>query len=309
MDSNSASHVEIACVPAKVPKRISYRILRLPEPHSNGGARLGCTLSEGVAGSVLRNPILWNSAHPPRLPTVRERIRKIRNEYGNRTVLLGGPPCQSYSVAGRVRNAVKADYNADEDEASVSIFAVCKSTWTTSASRGRHGKREGNDFRSPRRQTDFSSRLGPSAPRGQCKSLPTVCLVFTTSNPEMEARSPAKGFSCARRRTWRAAVTASGLRYLHPNRYCPRPSRARPAKPYIEASLTISVHDVIGAMPALRSRLSRKDHDASWRHAIREACEIAWEFRPAMEQDQEEYFLSSDQTGERVDTRPHSTHS
>ena len=47
---------------------------------------------------------------------VRERIAEIRSEHGGRTVLLGGPPCQAYSVIGRSRNAGNARYNADEDD-------------------------------------------------------------------------------------------------------------------------------------------------------------------------------------------------
>ena len=47
---------------------------------------------------------------------VRKRIAKIRAAHGDRTVLLGGPPCQSYSVAGRARNVGNADYDPAKDE-------------------------------------------------------------------------------------------------------------------------------------------------------------------------------------------------
>ena len=47
---------------------------------------------------------------------VKRRIALVRELHGGRTVLLGGPPCQSYSVVGRSRNSGNAHYNADKDE-------------------------------------------------------------------------------------------------------------------------------------------------------------------------------------------------
>ncbi len=45
-----------------------------------------------------------------------ERIERLRDEHGGRTVLLGGPPCQSYSVVGRSRNAGNLLYDPDRDK-------------------------------------------------------------------------------------------------------------------------------------------------------------------------------------------------
>ena len=47
---------------------------------------------------------------------VQKRVREISEKHGSRTVLLGGPPCQSYSVAGRARNVGNASYDPDKDE-------------------------------------------------------------------------------------------------------------------------------------------------------------------------------------------------
>ena len=44
------------------------------------------------------------------------RITEIRNTYGGRTILIGGPPCQAYSLVGRSRNAGITGYLPHEDE-------------------------------------------------------------------------------------------------------------------------------------------------------------------------------------------------
>ena len=46
---------------------------------------------------------------------VRRRIARLREQYGSRILLLGGPPCQSYSIIGRSRNVANMDYNPKKD--------------------------------------------------------------------------------------------------------------------------------------------------------------------------------------------------
>lgn len=49
----------------------------------------------------------------------RARVEKlldpIKKRYGNRTILIGGPPCQVYSLAGRSRNAGNPNYQGELD--------------------------------------------------------------------------------------------------------------------------------------------------------------------------------------------------
>ncbi|MBC3216693.1 DNA cytosine methyltransferase [Serratia fonticola] len=44
-----------------------------------------------------------------------QRIEHIKNKYGGNTVVIGGPPCQAYSIVGRSRNAGIQSYVADQD--------------------------------------------------------------------------------------------------------------------------------------------------------------------------------------------------
>jgi len=44
-----------------------------------------------------------------------ERIESIKSEYGDRWVLIGGPPCQAYSTIGRSRNKGIKDYVPEND--------------------------------------------------------------------------------------------------------------------------------------------------------------------------------------------------
>lgn len=47
---------------------------------------------------------------------IHERIRELVAAHGNRPkVVIGGPPCQAYSLAGRSRNAGIVDYKAEKD--------------------------------------------------------------------------------------------------------------------------------------------------------------------------------------------------
>ena len=52
---------------------------------------------------------------PEAARVLEERIGTIREEHGGRTLLIGGPPCQAYSLVGRARNAGRPDYKAELD--------------------------------------------------------------------------------------------------------------------------------------------------------------------------------------------------
>ena len=43
-------------------------------------------------------------------------IRRAKKKYGDRTVVIGGPPCQAYSLVGRARNKGIAGYRPEDDD-------------------------------------------------------------------------------------------------------------------------------------------------------------------------------------------------
>ena len=220
---------------------------------------------------------------------VRERIRKLRNKYGNRTVLLGGPPCQSYSVAGRVRNASKANYNADEDKRQSLYLQYAKVLGQLQPAvavmenvKGMLSARHEGRLIFPRVLDRLRHAGSANRYRLFALSSPRRTLRWKRGLQPKDflVRADAHGVPQSRHRVFVICIRTDIARDL-PEHVLPSLNRS---------NLTVSVHDVIGAMPTLRSRLSRKDHDASWRHAVREACEMVWEFRPAMKQDQEVIF-------------------
>jgi DNA (cytosine-5)-methyltransferase 1 len=44
-----------------------------------------------------------------------QRIDELKKTYGRNTILIGGPPCQAYSLVGRARNRGIKDYRAEDD--------------------------------------------------------------------------------------------------------------------------------------------------------------------------------------------------
>jgi DNA (cytosine-5)-methyltransferase 1 len=76
----------------------------------------------------------WSDTHPANwkmaMSEVRQRVLgqdgvfeeiaieldRVRNTHHGDTILIGGPPCQAYSLAGRSRNKGKSDYIPEEDD-------------------------------------------------------------------------------------------------------------------------------------------------------------------------------------------------
>lgn len=219
----------------------------------------------------------WNSLHPANWkhaleeaqqlelgsPGVFERVStaldSAREACGGRTVLIGGPPCQAYSLAGRSRNAGNRDYVAESDHRhflyreyvsildrlrpAVFVMENVKGMLSSRVSGGAIADRVFDDLRT----AGDGYVLLPLTAEGN--------LLDDRHRREFVVRAEEHGVPQARHR-----VIIVGLRSdLARGRSLRGPLlvRSRP-------SADNSVISAIGAMPNVRSGLSRNDGGTAW---------------------------------------------
>ena len=200
------------------------------------------------------------------------RIGAIRRQNGGGTVLLGGPPCQSYSVVGRARNTGNASYDPSTDgrlflyqeyvrvmkalRPAVAIMENVKGMLSA-----RVGGRAIIDdvVRSLRRAAGANSYklfavAGPEVGLWEHDREPSAFLVRAEDYGIPQARHRVI-VVCVRQDIHKTVPVGELLRLE-------------------EAGSPVSVSDVIGHMPRLRSRISRGDSESDWCEVVRAACEV-----------------------------------
>ena len=220
---------------------------------------------------------------------LQNRVEKIRTEHGGRTVLLGGPPCQSYSVVGRSRNAGKVGYSADEDdrqslyEQYVQVLAQLGPALAVMENvKGMLSARRNGKPIFP--QVMHSLQHAGGVDRYQLFALggPLDCS-------QLGRRAGTEGLPRQFRKPRRPPVTSSRVRHMRttrPSLYAPPRLSTTIATP----TDTVSVKDIIGSMPRLRSRLSQGDDPRSWQRVVRTACRLVYGNRPMMSREKEKQF-------------------
>ena len=287
----------------------AHRTLRLRAFLRRFGARFPAEYYDFLNGTTAREPD-WAKLYPnqwseacnetkcmelgrkPASDLLRNRIERLRTEHGGRTVLLGGPPCQSYSVVGRSRNAGNVWYDPDQDDRQslyreyVDVLrqlrpAVAVMENVKGILSARHGgQRIFPDVMQKLQRGSQSDgyRLFALASRSGADSWdedaePKDFLVHAEEH----------GVPQTRHRVFVVCVRRDIARTL-PEPLIPRLDRRSDA---------VALHDIIGNMPALRSRLSRGDGADSWQAAVLRACELVEANQPSMTRDEEERFRGS----------------
>ncbi len=200
------------------------------------------------------------------------RIHAIRRRKGIETVLLGGPPCQSYSIVGRARNTGNASYDPSTDGR---LFLYQEYVRVMKALRPAVAIMENV-------KGMLSARAGgrpiiDDVVRSlQCAAGVDSYKLFAVAGPEAGlwglgrepsdflVRTEEYGIPQARHRV----IVVCVRRDIHKTVPVGQLLRLE------SAGQDVSVSDVIGRMPRLRSRISRGDSESEWRDAVRAACEI-----------------------------------
>ena len=198
------------------------------------------------------------------------RISKIRDSYGTNSVLIGGPPCQAYSLVGRVRNAAVAGYMTHKDqrhllyqeyievlellEPAFFVMENVKGMLSASLRGERVFERVMTDLRAA---TSGGYQLHALAPPSGARATDEI------KPSDFVVRAEDYGVPQSRHRVFIVGIRGDIARRL-PIGMWPRLRRSRPP----------TVGAVIGNMPRLRSGLSRGDGLEEWVSSVKEANQL-----------------------------------
>ena len=220
---------------------------------------------------------------------IRERVQTLRREHGSRTVLLGGPPCQSYSVVGRARNVGNPNYNPDDDgrlllyEQYARVLGQLRPAIAVMENvKGLLSARKGKELIFPEVLRSLGDAGGQNSYRLFALASPSGKGSWDEGMSESGflVRAEEHGVPQSRHRLFVVCVRRELAATLSDK-----------CLPRLEGiSQTVAVKDIIGTMPKLRSRLSRGDDPQAWRRAIRLACERVAANPPPMPRAVEERF-------------------
>ena len=200
------------------------------------------------------------------------RLQRLREQFGDQIVLLGGPPCQSYSLVGRARNAGNDKYDANTDERQLlyreyvralrelqPAIAVMENVKGVLSARHdgkpifRHILRRLRDPGGEKRYRLCA--LAPPRGDGLWNDQPEPRDFLVRAEDYGIPQSRHRVFVVCIRDDVALDVSVDSLLRLE------------------KAASPVTVADMIGEMPVLRSRISRGDSEALWRSALNRACD------------------------------------
>ncbi len=205
-------------------------------------------------------------------PVIDGAIAKLKRKYDD-TILIGGPPCQAYSLVGRVRSRGKVGYVPEEDarhylfrEYIRVLDKLRPAAFVMENVKGMLSSTVESRLVFEMLMEDLSSLGTGHAHRYELRAIRveggTASLQEATQPSDFIVRAEAFGVPQRRHR-----VIIVGIR-------SDLAGRAADAEIAV-SGVRRSVSDVIGTMPALRSGISRSlDDAATWRSEVLDAAKL-----------------------------------
>ncbi|NOD92511.1 DNA (cytosine-5-)-methyltransferase [Ruegeria sp. HKCCD4884] len=201
------------------------------------------------------------------------RIDRIRNDSGGRTILIGGPPCQAYSLVGRSRNAGNQDYVPEDDgrhflyreyiqildrlRPAAFVMENVKGILSSSVAGAQIFERILEDLGKVGHEQGGYRLVALAAPSGS--SLETL---QPPSARDFVVRAEEFGVPQARHRVFVVGLRSDIAAEM----------RVPVDAPLLSPSKPVTVRDVLGGMPEVRSGMSREDDEKAWRHTVSSAA-------------------------------------
>ncbi|WP_111748843.1 DNA cytosine methyltransferase [Salinisphaera orenii] len=202
-------------------------------------------------------------------------IKRVREQYGDSTILIGGPPCQAYSLAGRSRNVGKKGYLPAKDERhflyreyvrvleelrpAVFVMENVKGMLSSAVNGDGIFTKVMEDLQNVAGADSYKlvaldpDSDGHNSTRGSCPAPRDFVI-----------RAEKHGIPQARHRVIIVGIRADFAAYTPA---CRLPQLERRAE-------VVTVRDVLAGLPMLRSGLSRADGPQAWKNALSRAMRL-----------------------------------
>ncbi len=199
---------------------------------------------------------------------LQQRIRKIQSIFGDRTVLIGGPPCQAYSLAGRSRNAGNANYLPDKDERNylyqeyVKVVGILEpAAFVMENVKGMLSSAVKGDGIIQKVMADLRNPESSDARYKLIAMAPEDARIDGETDPaprDFIVRAEQFGIPQARHRVIIVGLRSDIADTVGPDHF-----------PRLQThGAQVSVRHVLSAMPKIRSGLSRNDSHEGWSNSV-----------------------------------------
>ena len=224
---------------------------------------------------------------------VKQEIRKIKRKYGRRVVLVGGPPCQAYSLVGRARTSGIKDYTPGNDprislyEQFVNIVSMLEPAIAVMENvKGMISSSFNEEYIFQKVMRRLRDACGLNSYELFALTPSRFDLSFEElleAPSEFIVHSEKFGIPQARHRVFIVCIhteIASNLPIEFSPRLVPRLER-------------IPLESVLGAMPKLRSGLSRNDVSLAWKRVVGRAFNTIERNLPNIGESDKDRFLKA----------------